>query len=217
MPKNITEHPDAPDRSALGDFLVEPVPEAEITARRAEGQHLVERNVLEADALDVYAELDPEPFEPGHDDVGTVLYRLVQLFGTPPFPEYRAGEDISHRTDTTFKYLFTVKRGVTDPDDDPEEEWLVTVHDWHVSLGVSLATWRDGNAEETSETAADTEDAENTDGTARTDATDVADDADDAVDVVDPDIDVDRALSSLALVYYVVTDSVQCVFADRWY
>jgi hypothetical protein len=207
MPVDIRTHPDAPDREDLGDFLVEPVPTDDIEERRAAGEELIEYNVLEADDLDVYAELDPEPFEPGHDDIGTILYRLVQLFGTPQFPEYRAGADISHREDTTFKYLFTLKEGASDPEAEPDDQWLITVHDWHVGLGVSLAEWREGAASEEEESLeADDHESESRDsGT------------DEPGDRTSDAFDRDRALASLALVYYVVTDSVQCVFADRWY
>ena len=197
MPVDIRTHPDAPNREDLGHFLVEPVPTSTIEERRAAGEKLIEYNVLEADDLDVYAELDPEPFEPGHDDIGTVLYRLVQLFGTPQFPEYRAGADISHREDTTFRYLFTVKKGASDPEAEPDDQWLITVHDWHVGLGVSLAEWR----EETASEGGNGLEADDREPEPRESGT----------------FDRDRALASLALVYYMVTDSVQCVFADRWY
>jgi hypothetical protein len=202
MPVDIRTHPDAPNREDLGDFLVEPVPASTIEERRAAGEELIEYNVLEAEDLDVYAELDPEPFEPGHDDIGTILYRLVQLFGTPQFPEYRAGADISHREDTTFEYLFTVKAGASDPEAEPDDQWLITVHDWHVGLGVSLAKWREEGASESGS------DLETNDREPET--------RDSGIEESEA-FDRDRALASLALVYYIVTDSVQCVFADRWY
>lgn len=237
MPTDIRTHPDAPDREDLDKYLIEPVPASEIAARREAGERLVEYNVPDADDLDVYAELNPEPFRSGHDDVGTVLYRLVQLFGTPQFPEYRAGEDISHRTDTTFKYLFSVKRGVSDPDPDPDaevevevefaEEWLITVHDWHVGLGVSLAEWRPNDADGRGDDSdGDDEEGETeTDADANTDAGETGGTGDgrtsagSSPSLPEPraEFDRSRALSSFALVYYVVTDSVQCVFADRWY
>jgi hypothetical protein len=202
MPVDIRTHPDAPNREDLSDFLVEPVPADDIEDRRAAGEELIEYNVLEAEDLDVYAELDPEPFEPGHDDIGTVLYRLVQLFGTPQFPEYRAGADISHREDRTFEYLFTVKAGASDPEAEPDDQWLITVHDWHVGLGVSLAEWHEEGASESGS------DLEANDREPET--------RDSGIDELEA-FDRDRALASLALVYYIVTDSVRCVFADRWY
>lgn len=133
----IRDHPDAPSLDELREFVVEPIPPGEIRRRRDDGEHLVEVNLLDHDAVDAYVELDG----PGRSelDIGTVLYRLVQLFGTPPFPEYRAGTDISWRDDTTFKYLFRA-RGTEESADAGR---LVTVHDWHVRLGVSHAAWTD--------------------------------------------------------------------------
>lgn len=131
----IREHPDTPDLEALGEFVVEPVAPDAIRDRREAGEELVEVNLLDADEVDAYVELNPDPRAPGDTDIGTALYRLVQLFGTPQFEEYVAGEDISWRDDETFKYLFEVTR------EDEPGEWLITVHDWRVRLGVSLAAW----------------------------------------------------------------------------
>jgi len=131
----IRDHPHAPDLAALGEFLMEPVDPAEIRERRDAGEELLETNLLDLDEVDAYVELDDEPAAPGSTDVGTVLYRLVQLFGTPQFEAYVAGGDVSWRDDETFKYLFEVTR------QDGPGEWLVTVHDWRVRLGVSAAAW----------------------------------------------------------------------------
>jgi hypothetical protein len=140
MPFDIENHPESPSLDELGEFIIEPVPPAEIQTRRDRGEVLVETNLMDHDAVDAYVELgDPE--RGIRENVGTVLYRLVQLFGTPQLPEFRAGTDISHRTDATFKYLLEVSE--TDPDDPPARDWLITVHDWHVRLGVSLADWSD--------------------------------------------------------------------------
>jgi len=132
---DIREHPDAPAPDELRQFIVEPVPPDEIQARRDAGEHLHEVNLLDHDAVDAYIELEgPATAE---IDIGTVLYRLVQLFGTPPFPEFQAGTDISWREDTTFKYLLEAR-----PADDPDDAGqLFTVHDWRVHLGVSHAAW----------------------------------------------------------------------------
>ena len=140
MPYDITNHPEAPPPEELGEFVVEPVPPEVIRERRERGEVLAETNLMEHDEIDAYVELgDPER---GLDEnIGTVLYRLVQLFGTPQLPEYLAGTDISARTDTTFKYLLRVSE--ENPDETETENWLLTVHDWHVRLGVSLATWTD--------------------------------------------------------------------------
>ncbi len=132
---DIREHPDAPGLDELREFVVEPIPPAEIRDRRDAGEQLVEVNLLDHQAVDAYIELKgPANAE---IDIGTVLYRLVQLFGTPPFPEYQAGNDISWRTDETFKYLLEAR-----PADGPSKAGrLLTVHDWHVHLGVSHAAW----------------------------------------------------------------------------
>lgn len=133
---DIREHPDAPDLSNLGEFVVEPISPDEIRNRRDDGEELHEVNLLEHENVDAYIELEPNPDKPGMNiDIGTALYRLVQLFGTPQFEEYVAGNDISWRDDETFKYLFEVTREETD------DQWLITVHDWRVRLGVSLAGW----------------------------------------------------------------------------
>lgn len=131
----IREHPDAPGVDELHEYLLEAVPPEEIRRRRESGDELLETNLLELDAVDAYVELEPDPMAPGDTDIGTALYRLVQLFGTPNVRRHVAGEDISNRTDTTFTYLLAVSR------QDEPAEWLVTVHDWHVRLGVSVAGW----------------------------------------------------------------------------
>ncbi len=150
MPVDIREHPDAPDLERLADITVDPVPRAEIERRRENGATLVEDKLRERADLDIRLELNDDPGEAFDDDVGTVLYRYCQLFGSPQFPEYQAGEDISNRDDEVFKYLLRAKvEG--DPDDLPEE-WLFTVYDWRVELGASIAEWRedgDGSARPT--------------------------------------------------------------------
>lgn len=132
---DIRDHPQAPDFDEIREYLVEPIPWATIRDRREKDEALREINLLEHDEVDAYVELEG-PARTGMD-IGTVLYRLVQLFGTPPFPEYQAGNDISWRKDDTFKYLFRIRR-----DGEPADSGhLLTVHDWHVRLGVSLAAW----------------------------------------------------------------------------
>ncbi|PSP75706.1 hypothetical protein BRC81_15085 [Halobacteriales archaeon QS_1_68_20] len=141
----VMDHPEAPAPEEMGEYLVEPVAPEEIREKRESGLTLVEANLLQHDDVDAYVELS-EPTDRDIVDVGTVLYRLVQIFGTPQLPEYQAGNDISWRTDDTFKYLLRVRR-------EPEEvvlgeeasadgeEWLVTVFDHRVRLGVGLAAW----------------------------------------------------------------------------
>lgn len=147
MPVDIRNHPDAPDPESLQDVTVEPVPVDEIADERDAGRVLVEDNVRERDDLDVMAYLSPEPDGDDAVDVGTGLYRLIQLFGTPQLSEYHAGEDISWRTDETFKYLFRARREESGDDDLPEE-WLFTVHDSHVRYAASVAEWREEGDEE---------------------------------------------------------------------
>jgi len=133
---DIRDHPDAPDFDELGEYVIEPVDPEEIRRRRDDGDELREVNLLEHDAVDAYVELEPEPQQPGQEtDIGTAYYRFTQLFGTPQFGEFHAGNDLDWRDNETFKYLFTVTR------EDGPGEWLITIHDWRVSLGVSLADW----------------------------------------------------------------------------
>lgn len=141
MPEDITEHPDAPDLETLSELVIEPVPEEEIRRRRDAGEHLCEENLRERDDLDYHVSLNRQVRGKDHyQDIGTFLYRYVQLFGTPTFPEYRAGEDISWRDDSTFKYLFEV-RAPENPN--LPDEWLMTIFDWRVDLGVAVAEWHD--------------------------------------------------------------------------
>lgn len=139
MPQDVRSHPDAPDMDQLRNLVLEPVPRAEIERRRADGETLLEDVVNEREDLDVYAPMSEAPGEPTKGDVGTGLYRLVQLFGTPQFPEFMAGEDISDREKTTYKYLF--RASVEDDVEELPDEWLMTIMDWKVRVGVGVATW----------------------------------------------------------------------------
>ncbi|WP_224447250.1 hypothetical protein [Haloprofundus salilacus] len=138
MPVDIRDHPDAPDLETLGDLTLEPVPDDEIRRRLDEEDELLEDQLRERDDVDAYVELNRRAEGGEYGDIGTALYRLVQLFGTPQVPGYEAGGDLRDRTDETFKYLFRVG---ADSEELPES-WLVTVHDWHVDLGVGLAAWK---------------------------------------------------------------------------
>jgi hypothetical protein len=150
MGEDVTNHPDAPGVERLTDLVVEPVPRAEIERRRADGEVLVEHGVRERDDVDAEVRLDRTAGGRRLDqDVGTYLYRFVQLFGTPQFPEYAAGEDVSWREDETFKYLLRVDAGGADAADDLPPEWLMTVYDYRVSLGVAVAEWCDSEREAT--------------------------------------------------------------------
>jgi len=151
MSVEIRKHPDAPDPETLQDLVVEPVPVEEIEREREDGRVLVEDNVREREDLDVIAYLSPEPDGEDAVSIGVGLYRLVQLFGTPQLSEYHAGQDISWRTDETFKYLFRARCEEADEDDELPEEWLFTVHDSHVRYAASVAEWRDDDEEFTAD------------------------------------------------------------------
>jgi len=143
MQYDIREHPQAPPVEELREFTMVPGSREEILSRREEGATLEEVNLREA-RDDVHIELEPDPTDRGsYDDMGTALYRLVQLFGTPNVPGYDAGDDLSDRDDTTFKYLIRV---INESDADERtlpDEWLITVYDYHVELGVGIAAWDD--------------------------------------------------------------------------
>lgn len=149
MPQDIRTHPDAPDLEQLQNLTLEPVPADEIERRRDEGQVLVEDLVNDREDLDVRAPMSDAPGEEVTGDVGLALYRLVQLFGTPQFPEYTAGEDISDRYETTFKYLFRAR--VEDDVEEVPDEWLMTIRDWKVRVGVGVAEWREDDEEFTAD------------------------------------------------------------------
>jgi len=144
MAFDVLEHPDAPSFEEMTDYVVEPVAPDVIDTRRSEGEHLVEEDLLDHPDVDAYVELN-DPQAPGMTDIGTVLYRLVQLFGTPQFDEYVAGSDISWRSDDTFKYLLRVRKGVDEESlpGEEDDQWLVTVYDSKVRMGVSLAEWHE--------------------------------------------------------------------------
>lgn len=149
MPRDVRSHPDAPDLEQLQNVLLEPITREEIERRREEGEVLVEDLVNERDDLDVRAPMSDEPGEPVDGDVGTAMYRLTQLFGTPQFPEYVAGEDISDRVETTYKYLF--RASVEDDVADLPDEWLMTIQDWRVEVGVAVCEWREADEEFTAD------------------------------------------------------------------
>lgn len=138
---DIRQHPEAPDLERIRDVTVDPVPLAEIRERREAGEVLLEDNLRDRDDLDVQLDMSDQPGEEVTGDVGTALYRYTQLFGSPQWPDLFAGEDISDRDDEVFKFLL---RATVDQDDESYElpdEWLFTLHDWHVRLGASVATW----------------------------------------------------------------------------
>lgn len=149
MPTDVRSHPDAPDLEQLENVVLEPVSQDEIRRRRDDGEELVEDLVNEREDLDVRAPMSEAPGEAVEGDVGTAMYRLTQLFGTPQFPEYVAGEDISDRRETTYKYLFRAR--VEDDVEELPDEWLMTIQDWRLEVGVSICEWRDGDDELTAD------------------------------------------------------------------
>ena len=142
------DHPDGPTEEEMGEYVIDAIDPDKIQKKREDGLTLVEENLLEHEDVDAFINLN-DPGKTGMVDVGTVLYRLIQIFGTPQMPEYQAGNDISWRTDETFKYLLRVRKGVDqeaiaegkDEDLEADGEWLVTVFDHRVRLGVGLAKW----------------------------------------------------------------------------
>jgi hypothetical protein len=143
MPVDIRDHPEAPPVEELQNLTLVPVDPDEIEQRRADGEELQELNVLE-ERDDLLVNLTQDPLDEGvNTDVGDALYRLVQLFGTPQLREYTAGNDVSFRDDTTFKYLFKVVTEGDVEDRQLPEEWLVTAFDYKVGLGVGVVTWDD--------------------------------------------------------------------------
>lgn len=138
MAFEIRDHPAAPPLEQLQDLTLVPVPPTEIESRFDAGEQLVEVDLMD-DRDDVVVHLEDEPMAGDtKEDIGTALYRFTQLFGTPQFPGFTAGTDVSDRDDTTFKYLFELQ--AEDAPDLPDS-WLVTVYDRHVRLGVGLAGW----------------------------------------------------------------------------
>lgn len=120
-------------------FSVEPADPQAIQRRLAEGQ------VLET--LDVPSHLDRDlSVEPG---TGLVLYRLVQLFGTPNVPGRVAGGDQADRNVTTWQYLFDVtfeSEGEEDQepgDEEDPERFLLSIYDYRTGVSVGLSAWRE--------------------------------------------------------------------------
>lgn len=113
-------------------FTVEPVDPNEIRERLDRGKVLETVDIPEY--LGRKLVVDPE--------AGLVLYRLVQLFGTPNVPKFEAGGNATERDVTTWQYLFRV---TFDPErnDEPVEEFLVSVYDFKTDPSTGLSTWRD--------------------------------------------------------------------------
>jgi hypothetical protein len=78
-------------------------------------------------------------------DTGLVLYRLVQLFGTPNVPGFEAGANQHDREATTWRYLFELTYA---PEDGDVEEYLLSIYDRRTDVSVGLAGWREADGEE---------------------------------------------------------------------
>jgi len=143
----------------LEGFTLSPVAPGDIDARLAAGDRL--------DVIDVPGALDRRL----HLDTGTglVLYRLVQLFGTPNVPDLEAGADQPPRERTTWRYLFEATYDPVSVDDRPDSdeddaestgpgpgsetadedaavwetprECLLAVYDYGTDVSVGIATW----------------------------------------------------------------------------
>jgi hypothetical protein len=126
----------------LQGFTLQPVAPEAIEARLAAGDRLA--------VVDLPGRLDRRL----HVDAGTgtVLYRLVELFGTPNVPGFEAGADQPPRERTTWRYLFEttyepVPEGEIGIDDGETAVWamprecLVAVYDWKTNVSVGVATW----------------------------------------------------------------------------
>lgn len=74
------------------------------------------------------------------DGTALVLYRLVQLFGTPNVPGLEAGADQPDRERTTWHYLF--RADYAGGDDEPDRELLVSAYDYKTNFSVGLSRWR---------------------------------------------------------------------------
>lgn len=108
---------------------LEPVAPATVRERLADGEMLA--------TVDVPGHLDRSlVVETG---TGAVLYRLVQLFGTPNVPGLGAGADQPDREATTWQYLFSFAH---EPEAGEPTRALVSVYDYRTDVSVGVSTWR---------------------------------------------------------------------------
>lgn len=137
-PRDETTDPYEYDDEELAwfeEFDLRPLRPGRIEDRLAEGQAL--------ETVDLPAHLDKRLVV--DTDTGLVLYRLVQLFGTPNVPGFEAGADQPDREATTWRYLFELTHA---PEDGPVEEYLLSIHDRRTDVSVGLAGWREADADE---------------------------------------------------------------------
>lgn len=144
---------DLDDVQWLESFTVAPVPPVQVADRLDAGERLA--------TLDVPTHLE-EPLTV-QVDTGTVLYRLVQLFGTPNVPGLRAGEPQPDRELRTWQYLFEVTH---EPTDEPAREWLVSVYDYRTDLSVGVSSWEPADEAEAEDADPGTIEERDADGAA---------------------------------------------------
>lgn len=116
-------------------FTVTPVSPDVVMEHRTAGQTL--------ETLDIPAHLDRQLVVEA--DPGTVLYRLVQLFGTPNVPDFEAGGVSHERSVTTWQYLFDVTYDPPDDDNSEREDaptsLLLSVYDYKTDVSTGLSEW----------------------------------------------------------------------------
>lgn len=127
-------------------FTVTPVSPAVVMERYTAGETL--------ETLDIPAHLDRQLVVEA--DPGTVLYRLVQLFGTPNVPGFEAGGVSHERSVTTWQYLFDVTYEPPENDEGNASErtgsdapisLLLSVYDYKTDVSTGLSTWIEDDAQ----------------------------------------------------------------------
>lgn len=116
--------------ASLEEYNIQPVSPAEIVDRRDAGEVLV--------SFDAPAYIGRKLFT--KTETGMILYRLVQLFGTPNVPGLEAGTDQPDRETRTWQYLFEASY---EPEDGEGWSRLVSVYDHKTNVSVGLSEWRD--------------------------------------------------------------------------
>lgn len=116
----------------LQEFHVEPVSPARIAERREDGETLV--------TVDVPSYLGPRLDV--DVDTSIVLYRLVQLFGTPNVPGLEAGADQPDRETRTWQYLLDARY---EPEEGEGWQRLLSVYDHKTNVSVGMSAWTDAD------------------------------------------------------------------------
>ena len=118
----------------LDEFTIQPVSPAEVVDRRDAGEVLV--------SFDAPAYIGRKLFM--QTDTSLILYRLVQLFGTPNVPGLEAGADQPNRETRTWQYLF---EAIHEPEEGEGWRRLVSIYDHKTNFSVGLSEWRDPDAD----------------------------------------------------------------------